>query len=95
MTFFVELTLRKSLNVHTGSLLSIYILPSHCPTQENETHQKLHSKNYNMLWDRPYKTLFSSFSFFSVKLGHFTINDFFLCLTNIQGYQQKTEKILR
>jgi len=38
---------------------------------------------------------FSFFSFFfGVKLCHFTINDFFLFVTNAQAYQRKTEKFL-
>jgi len=35
---------------------------------------------------------FSVFFFFGVKLGHFTINNFFLYVTKTQAYQQKTEK---
>jgi len=35
---------------------------------------------------------FSAFFFFGVKLGHFTIHTFFLYVTKIQAYQQKTEK---
>jgi len=34
----------------------------------------------------------SLFSIFKVKLGHFTINEIFLYVTNMQAYQQKTEK---
>ncbi len=36
---------------------------------------------------------FSLFSFFGAKLGHFTINGFFLYVTNAKAYQRKTEKI--
>ncbi len=32
------------------------------------------------------------FLFFAVKLGHFTVNDFFLFVMNMQAYQRKTEK---
>jgi len=42
---------------------------------------------------RSYKTFFLRFLFFGVKLGHFTIDDFFLHVTNVKAYQQKTEKI--
>jgi len=38
------------------------------------------------------KLCFLHFLIFDVKLGHFTIFDFFLYLTNMQAYQQKTEK---
>jgi len=41
---------------------------------------------------RSYQTFFSSFFLFGVKLGHFTINNFFLYVTKMQAYQQKTEK---
>jgi len=41
---------------------------------------------------RSYQTVFSPFFFFSVKLGHFTINNFFLNVTKTQAYQQKMEK---
>jgi len=39
----------------------------------------------------PTKLYFLHF-FFGVKLGHFIINKFFLCVTKMQVYQQKTEK---
>jgi len=42
----------------------------------------------------PIKLFFSSFSFFGVKLGLFTINYFFLYGTNLKAFQQKTEKNL-
>jgi len=35
---------------------------------------------------------FLPFFFFGVKLGHFTINNFFLYVTKMQAYQRKTEK---
>jgi len=35
---------------------------------------------------------FFIFFFFGVKLGHFTIHIFFLYVTKMQAYQQKTEK---
>jgi len=38
------------------------------------------------------QNLFSSYFFFGVKLGHFTINNFFLYVTKTQAYQQKTKK---
>jgi len=40
----------------------------------------------------PTELFFLRFFFFGVKLGHFTINNFFLCATKMQAYQQKTEK---
>jgi len=40
----------------------------------------------------PTKIFFLRFFFFGVKLGHFTINNFFLYVTKMQAYQQKTEK---
>jgi len=43
-------------------------------------------------WSRSYQTFFSLFFFFSIKLGHFAINNFFLYVTKMQAYQQKTEK---
>jgi len=43
-------------------------------------------------WSRSDQTFFSPFFFFCVKLGHFTINNFFLYVTKMQAYQQKTEK---
>jgi hypothetical protein len=42
--------------------------------------------------DDPIKLFFLRFFFFGVKLGHFTINNFFLYITKTQAYQQKTEK---
>jgi len=39
-------------------------------------------------------SILSNFFFFGVKLGHFTINNFFLYVTKTQAYQQKTEKFL-
>jgi len=44
---------------------------------------------------RSYQTFFLRFFFFSVKLGHFTINNFLLYVTKTQVYQQKNGKILR
>jgi len=41
---------------------------------------------------RSYQTFFSPFFFFGVKLGDFTINNFFLYVTKMQAYQQKAEK---
>jgi len=38
------------------------------------------------------KLFFLRFFFFGDKLGHFTINLFLLYVTNMQVYQQKTEK---
>ncbi len=38
------------------------------------------------------KLFFLRFFFFGVKLGHFTINIFFLYVTKMQAYQRKTEK---
>jgi len=43
---------------------------------------------YMWVRSRSYKTFFS----FGVKLGHFTINNFFLYVTKMQAYQQKMEK---
>jgi len=43
-------------------------------------------------WSRSYQTFFSLFFFFGVKLGHFTINNFFLYVTKMQAYKRKTEK---
>jgi hypothetical protein len=43
----------------------------------------------------PIKLVFLRFMMFTVKLGHFTICDFFLYVANMQAYQQKPEKILR
>ncbi len=40
----------------------------------------------------PTKLFFLRFFFFGIKLGHFSINIFFLCVTKMQAYQQKTEK---
>jgi len=40
----------------------------------------------------PTKKKFLRFFFFGIKLGHFTINNFFLYVTKTQAYQQKTEK---
>jgi len=40
----------------------------------------------------PTKFFFLCFFFFGVKLGHFAINNFFLYVTKMQAYQQKTEK---
>jgi len=42
----------------------------------------------------PTKLFFPVFIFFGVKLGHFTINNFFLYVTKMQAYQRKTEKFL-
>ncbi len=40
----------------------------------------------------PTKLFFLRIFFFGIKLGHFTINKFFLYVTKTQAYQQKTEK---
>jgi len=40
----------------------------------------------------PTKLFFLRFFFFGVKLGHFTINIFFLYVTKMQAYQRKMEK---
>jgi len=40
----------------------------------------------------PTKLFFLRFFSFGVKLGHFTINNFFLYVTKTQAYQRKTEK---
>jgi len=40
----------------------------------------------------PTKLFFLCFFSFGVKLGHFTINNFFLYVTKTQAYQRKTEK---
>jgi len=40
----------------------------------------------------PTKLFFLCFFSFGVKLGHFTINKYFLYVTKTQAYQQKTEK---
>jgi hypothetical protein len=40
----------------------------------------------------PTKLFFLRFFFFGIKLGHFTINNFFLYVTKTQAYQRKTEK---
>jgi len=42
----------------------------------------------------PIKLAFLRFLMLTVKLGHFTICDFFLYVANMQAYQQRTEKIL-
>jgi len=46
------------------------------------------------IWSRSYLTFFLRFFFFGVKLGHFTINNVFLCVMKTQDYQRKTEKFL-
>jgi len=38
------------------------------------------------------KLFFLRFIFFGIKLGHFAINNFFLYVTKMKAYQQKTEK---
>jgi hypothetical protein len=38
------------------------------------------------------KLFFLHFFNFADKVGHFTMNDFFLYVTNTQAYQRKTEK---
>jgi len=43
-------------------------------------------------WVEPTKLFFLRFFFFGDKLGHFTINNFFLYVKKTQAYQQKTEK---
>jgi hypothetical protein len=40
----------------------------------------------------PRKLISLCFLTFAVKLGHFTINEFYLYVTNTQDYQRKTEK---
>jgi len=40
----------------------------------------------------PTKLFFLRFFLFGIKLGHFSINNFFLYVTKMQAYQQKTEK---
>jgi len=40
----------------------------------------------------PTKLFFLRFFFFGIKLGHFTIQKFFLYATKTQAYQQKTEE---
>jgi len=40
----------------------------------------------------PIKLFFLRFFFFGIKLGHSTINNFFLYVSKTQAYQQKTEK---
>jgi len=40
----------------------------------------------------PTKLFFLHFFFFGIKLGHFTVNNFFLYVSKTQAYQQKTEK---
>jgi len=43
--------------------------------------------------DRPrLPNFFLCFFFFGIKLGHFTINNFFLYVTETQAYQWKMEK---
>jgi len=46
---------------------------------------------FPLLRSRSYKTLFSLFFIFADKLGHLTIDDFFLYVTNTQAYQRKME----
>ncbi len=48
-------------------------------------------KSINDLAD-PIKVFFLRYLIFSVRLGHFTICEFFLYVTNMQAYQQKMEK---
>jgi len=38
------------------------------------------------------QNFFSLFFFFGIKLGHFTINKFFLYVPKMQAYQRETEK---
>jgi hypothetical protein len=38
------------------------------------------------------ESILQNFFFFGVKLGHFNINIFFLYVTKMQAYQQKTKK---
>jgi len=45
-----------------------------------------------MVRSQSYQTFFSPFFFFGVKLGHFTINNFFLYVMKTQAYQQKKRK---
>jgi len=40
----------------------------------------------------PTKLFFLCYFFFGIKLGNFAINNFFLYVTKMQAYQQKTEK---
>jgi len=40
----------------------------------------------------PTKLFFLRFFFFGIKLGHFTIHNFFLFVTKTQAYQRKVEK---
>ncbi len=46
----------------------------------------------NVTSSQSYKTFFLRFPFSIVRLGHFTINDFFLFATNTQAYKWKMEK---
>jgi len=54
--------------------------------------QILKHDRFLQFWSRSYQTYFSQFFFSSLRLGHFSINNFFLHLTKTQAYQQKTEK---
>jgi len=54
-------------------------------------YQRKHQKEYSSIIGQ--ESILPNFFFFSVKLGHFTINIFFLYVTKTEAYQQKTEKI--
>jgi hypothetical protein len=69
-----------------------YDIPLRGPISNMSKTDPPHS--FKVIWSRSYKTFFLHFYFiFDVKLGHFTINCFFLNVTNTQAYQQKSEKI--
>jgi len=67
-----------------------------CNFWGNKIGSKAARKNFGEIdfRSRSYKTFFFVFFFFGVKLGHFTINYFILCVTNAKAYEQKAKKTL-
>jgi hypothetical protein len=69
------------------SFLKLQNLSVVCATHSNW----MKIRRLNSIVD-PTKLFFLQYFFFGVKLGHFTINNFFLYVTKMQAYQRKTEK---
>jgi len=68
----------------------IFLKPGFEPTSTNHGSDREFT---NRPGADPIKLFFLHILFFGVKVGHFTINYFFLYVTNAKAYHQKMEKI--
>jgi len=84
----IEIDLKYEKSLYFRFILNVLHLQSSHITEL----KKSLSLDISQTRSRSYQTFFSRFFSSSLKLSHFSINNFFLYVIKTQAYQQKTEK---